>query len=309
MCIAHSLLRGSSSRFPARRSPSPVSVCPASSPGRCSCSSCWPGWPLLLGVHARQVAVALVPIMAVALWVHLPNGWVRTSDGGGWEYPGVPHRCVGGHVASGRRGGGVPTLDTVRAESLDRPHKKESELKQALIPIAKVPESGAVLVDFFDRPALVYRAGGEVRATLAICPHLGGPLEWKDGELVCAWHGQRHDPASGRCLRGPAPGQQAMKLPTRVDDCVLHDVWESDVEQTGTDSGQPRAMPHVQRAAIVLAEKGIAFNGERSIWRTSRSGFCGCRRWKKRRGLLAEGESIFESAVIGEDLEDTTSPT
>jgi putative oxidoreductase len=45
------------------------------------------GLALLLGVYARQVALALVPVMAVAAWVHLPNGWVHTSPGGGWEYP------------------------------------------------------------------------------------------------------------------------------------------------------------------------------------------------------------------------------
>jgi putative oxidoreductase len=45
------------------------------------------GLALLLGLYARQVALALVPIMAVAAWVHLPNGWVHTSSGGGWEYP------------------------------------------------------------------------------------------------------------------------------------------------------------------------------------------------------------------------------
>jgi putative oxidoreductase len=45
------------------------------------------GVALVLGVYARQVALALVPIMAVAAWVHLPNGWVHTSNGGGWEYP------------------------------------------------------------------------------------------------------------------------------------------------------------------------------------------------------------------------------
>lgn len=45
------------------------------------------GLALLLGLYARQVALALVPIMAVAAWVHLPNGWVFTSTGGGWEYP------------------------------------------------------------------------------------------------------------------------------------------------------------------------------------------------------------------------------
>lgn len=45
------------------------------------------GIALLLGVYARQVALALVPVMAVAAWVHLPNGWVHASAGGGWEYP------------------------------------------------------------------------------------------------------------------------------------------------------------------------------------------------------------------------------
>ncbi|MFT3955695.1 MAG: DoxX family protein [Piscinibacter sp.] len=45
------------------------------------------GLALVLGIYARQVALALVPVMAVAAWVHLPNGWVHTSPGGGWEYP------------------------------------------------------------------------------------------------------------------------------------------------------------------------------------------------------------------------------
>jgi putative oxidoreductase len=45
------------------------------------------GLALLLGIDARQAALALVPVMAVAAWVHGPNGWVHTSPGGGWEYP------------------------------------------------------------------------------------------------------------------------------------------------------------------------------------------------------------------------------
>lgn len=45
------------------------------------------GIALVLGVYARQTALALVPVMAVAAWVHWPNGWVHTSAGGGWEYP------------------------------------------------------------------------------------------------------------------------------------------------------------------------------------------------------------------------------
>ncbi|MBX9754241.1 MAG: DoxX family protein [Pseudomonadaceae bacterium] len=45
------------------------------------------GLALILGVYARQVSLLLVPVMAAAAWVHLPNGWVHTSPGGGWEYP------------------------------------------------------------------------------------------------------------------------------------------------------------------------------------------------------------------------------
>jgi putative oxidoreductase len=45
------------------------------------------GTALVLGVYARQVAIALLPILAGATWVHLGNGWVFTSPGGGWEYP------------------------------------------------------------------------------------------------------------------------------------------------------------------------------------------------------------------------------
>ena len=45
------------------------------------------GAALVLGVYARQVSLALVPVMIAAASVHVPNGWVFTSAGGGWEYP------------------------------------------------------------------------------------------------------------------------------------------------------------------------------------------------------------------------------
>jgi putative oxidoreductase len=45
------------------------------------------GFALLLGIYPRQAALFLVPVMAAAAWVHVPNGWVHTSPGGGWEYP------------------------------------------------------------------------------------------------------------------------------------------------------------------------------------------------------------------------------
>jgi putative oxidoreductase len=42
---------------------------------------------IVLGVYGRQASLLLMPILLVAAWVHLPNGWVHTSNGGGWEYP------------------------------------------------------------------------------------------------------------------------------------------------------------------------------------------------------------------------------
>jgi putative oxidoreductase len=45
------------------------------------------GIAILLGVYGRQVSLLLAPILLVAAWVHLPNGWVFTNPKGGWEYP------------------------------------------------------------------------------------------------------------------------------------------------------------------------------------------------------------------------------
>jgi len=45
------------------------------------------GVAILLGVYARQLALALTPILLLAATVHWNNGWVHTSQGGGWEYP------------------------------------------------------------------------------------------------------------------------------------------------------------------------------------------------------------------------------
>lgn len=44
------------------------------------------GVALVLGVHTRWAALALMPVALGALAVHLPNGWVFTAPEGGWEY-------------------------------------------------------------------------------------------------------------------------------------------------------------------------------------------------------------------------------
>ena len=45
------------------------------------------GIALILGVKTRLVALALVPILLGATWVHAGNGWLFSAQGGGWEYP------------------------------------------------------------------------------------------------------------------------------------------------------------------------------------------------------------------------------
>jgi putative oxidoreductase len=45
------------------------------------------GLALVAGVGARWVAIALVPILIGATWVHAGNGWVFSAPNGGWEYP------------------------------------------------------------------------------------------------------------------------------------------------------------------------------------------------------------------------------
>ena len=45
------------------------------------------GLLLVAGVGSRWVALALVPILAGAMWAHIGNGWVFSAQNGGWEYP------------------------------------------------------------------------------------------------------------------------------------------------------------------------------------------------------------------------------
>lgn len=45
------------------------------------------GIMILLGLYGRFVSAILLPILLVATWTHSANGWLHTSEGGGWEYP------------------------------------------------------------------------------------------------------------------------------------------------------------------------------------------------------------------------------
>jgi putative oxidoreductase len=42
---------------------------------------------LVAGLGSRWVALALLPVLIGAAWVHAGNGWVFSGQNGGWEYP------------------------------------------------------------------------------------------------------------------------------------------------------------------------------------------------------------------------------
>jgi len=71
---------------------------------------------LVAGVYTRAVAVALIPVLLGATWVHSGNGWLFTSPNGGWEYPAfwtlalVVQALLGDGAFALRRVVGVPAL-------------------------------------------------------------------------------------------------------------------------------------------------------------------------------------------------------
>ncbi len=45
------------------------------------------GAAIILGVYTRLAALLSLPILLGASWAHMGNGWVFSSEGGGWEFP------------------------------------------------------------------------------------------------------------------------------------------------------------------------------------------------------------------------------
>ena len=45
------------------------------------------GAALVVGLQSRIAAVAAIPVLLGATWVHVGNGWLFSNAGGGWEYP------------------------------------------------------------------------------------------------------------------------------------------------------------------------------------------------------------------------------
>jgi nitrite reductase/ring-hydroxylating ferredoxin subunit len=91
-------------------------------------------------------------------------------------------------------------------------------MKHELCKTTDVPAAGSRVVPFFGREVHVYRAGDRIRAAANVCLHFGGPLECRDGRLICPWHNAAFDMTTGDRLEGPAPsGSRLMFLSTRVE--------------------------------------------------------------------------------------------
>ncbi len=99
-------------------------------------------------------------------------------------------------------------------------------MKQIICKETDVPDQGTLQVPVFGREVHVYRSRGEIRVAANVCLHFGGPLECRDGKLVCKWHGAAFDLESGERIGGPAPvNSRLMFLSSRIEDGLVNYVW------------------------------------------------------------------------------------
>ena len=80
------------------------------------------GIAILIGLHARWVAAALVPILLGAIYPHAANGWLFTAQGGGWEYPAFLAVTAMAQALLGDGKFAVTSLFNTGARSLALPH-------------------------------------------------------------------------------------------------------------------------------------------------------------------------------------------
>jgi putative oxidoreductase len=86
------------------------------------------GLALLAGFRVRAVSLALVPIMLGAMKPHLGNGWLFSSNGGGWEYPAF---LIVALLVQAVLGAGALAFDPSLAESSSATGTKRSAARAA----------------------------------------------------------------------------------------------------------------------------------------------------------------------------------
>ncbi len=76
--------------------------------------------------------------------------------------------------------------------------------------------------------AYVFRYGGQMRAFLNRCPHMGGPIELKEGQCVCRWHDAVFDPVTGVRLDGSSAPLQTLTILEEGEELIL--LWNRPVD-------------------------------------------------------------------------------
>ncbi len=100
-------------------------------------------------------------------------------------------------------------------------------MRQPLIAVSDIPETGAIPADLLGREVLVTMLNGKPRAFINVCMHHGGPLVLEGDRFTCEWHGSQFDARTGKALSGPVrPDARLIMLPTHVEDGTLVYVYE-----------------------------------------------------------------------------------
>jgi nitrite reductase/ring-hydroxylating ferredoxin subunit len=83
------------------------------------------------------------------------------------------------------------------------------------IPVAKIgeiPSGKSKSFKYGIQQGIAYNDGGELKAYVNFCSHMGGPTElMPSGILRCRWHYAEFDPKTGQRLSGQAPEGTRLK--------------------------------------------------------------------------------------------------
>ena len=116
---------------------------------------------------------------------------------------------LGGHIAF-RQSGGANLAEPV-------PHLVEPGWHD-LMPAGELADGEPTRRMLGDVPVVVVRDGQDIHVLAGQCSHLSGPLsegEYRDGCLICPWHGSTFRVGDGSIVHGPATAPQPV-FRTRV---------------------------------------------------------------------------------------------
>jgi nitrite reductase/ring-hydroxylating ferredoxin subunit len=132
-------------------------------------------------------------------------------------------------------------------------------MREPLIAVSDIPESGSVSADLLGRRVLVTMVNGKPRAYIDVCPHHGGPLVLADDRFTCQWHGSQFEARTGHALSGPVrPDARLIMLPTRVEEGTLVYVYENKESNGPADAGSSIDASSGAERIVALDDQGAA---------------------------------------------------